>query len=319
MTSSTVNKRDWSSLARKFGLLLVVIVISIIMSVVSDVFLTTGNITNIIRQVSINGILAVGMTFVILTGGIDLSVGSLVAVTSVICGSLLQSGVNTFLVCIIGIAAAVLFSLFNGYLVAYVGFQPFIATLATMTIGRGFALVFSNGKPYTIKVPSFIAIGQGNILGIPTPIIILFIVCIIALIILNMTTFGRYVFAIGGNKSAARLSGVKTRKVEMLVYIFSGICCGVVGLILSARISSGQPTAGEGYELDAIAATAIGGTSMTGGMGALSGTILGFVILGLLSNSMNLMNINSFWQQIVKGFIIILAVFLDMKTKGKNS
>ena len=311
-------KKDIGKIVRDFGLAAVVLLIIIVMSFLSESFLTTNNITNILRQISINGVLAVGMTFVVLTGGIDLSVGSLVAVTSVICGSLLEGEMNTFLVCIIGVAAAMAFGLLNGYLVSYVGFQPFIATLATMTIGRGFVMVYADGKPYIIKDPSFIFIGQGKIAGIPTLVVILLVICMLGIIILNTTTFGRYIFAIGGNKNAARLSGVKTKKIEMLVYLLSGFCCGIVGLMLSARISSGQPTAGEGYELDAIAAVAIGGTSMNGGIGSLRGTILGFLILGLLSNSMNLMNIDSFYQNIVKGIIIILAVFLDMKTKGKQ-
>ncbi len=301
---------------RDFGLLFAIVIIITIMSIISPVFLTSQNIINIIRQISINGILAVGMTCIILTGGIDLSVGSLVAVTSVICGSMLLSGYNVFITCIVGVAVAVAFGLFNGVLVAKVGLQPFIATLATCEIGRGFALAFSNGKPYTITNKAFLKIGKGTILDIPVPIIILVIVVVIGLIVLQRTTFGRYIFAIGGNKNAAKLSGVKTKKVEMMVYVISGICCGIVGLILSARISSGQPTAAEGYELDAIAATAIGGTSMSGGRGGLYGTILGFVIIGLISNSLNLLNVNSFYQQMVKGLIILLAVLLDMKTKG---
>lgn len=311
-------KRDLGKIIRDFGLLFVILFICILMTILKPVFLSSGNILNVLRQISTNGILAVGMTFIILTGGIDLSVGSLVAVTSVISGSLLINGTDVVTACLAGVLAALLFGLLNGYLIAYVGFQPFIATLATSTIGRGFAMVYSNGKPYTIENADFLVIGQGKVLGIPVPIILLVIVCIIGLVVLKCTTFGRYVFAIGGNKYAAKLSGVKTRQVEMFVYIISGICCGIVGLILSARISSGQPTAAEGYELDAIAATAIGGTSMSGGIGGLRGTILGFIIIGLISNSLNLMNVNSFWQQIVKGCIILLAVFLDMKTKGKK-
>ena len=203
-------------------------------------------------------------------------------------------------------------------MISYVGFQPFIATLSTMTIGRGFAQVYSNGKPYTISDPSFKVIGQGNFLGIPVPIILLVIFCVIGMIILTMTTFGRYVFAIGGNIKCGKLSGVRTQRVQRwFMFCFCMRLDG--GSILAARISSGQPTAGESYEMDAIAATAIGGTSMNGGIGSLTGTICGFVILGLLQNSMNLMNINSFWQQIVKGLLIIIAVFLDMRTKGKKN
>lgn len=304
---------------RQFGLVFVVLFIVILMSFLSPVFMTKNNIMNVLRQISMNGILAVGMTFVILTGGIDLSVGSVVGITGVICGSFLEKGMNWGLACLLSLAIALLCGVINGYLIAYVGFQPFIATLSTMTIGRGFALAYSDGKPYTIRDAHFISIGQGSVLGIPVPIILLVLVCLLGLVILNMTTFGRYVFALGGNKSAAKLSGVRTKKMEMMVYVLSSVCACVVGMILAARISSGQPTAGESYEMDAIAATAIGGTSMSGGIGSLSGTILGFVIIGLLSNSMNLMNINSFYQQIVKGLLIIAAVFLDMKSKGKKN
>lgn len=312
-------KQDLTKLLRQFGLLFVILAIVIIMSIVSPVFLKPQNIINIIRQVSINGIIAVGMTCVILTGGIDLSVGSVVAITSVICGSFLAMGINWFVACISGVAISILFGLFNGYMISYVRFQPFIATLASMAIGRGIALAYSNGKPYPIKDPSFIAIGQGYFLGIPIPIILLVIVVAVGLITLKMTTFGRYIFAIGGNENAAKLSGVRTRRVKLAVYVISAICASIVGLILSARISSGQPTAGESYEMDAIAATAIGGTSMNGGLGSLVGTIEGFILLGLMTNSTNLLNINSFYQQIAKGLLIVVAVFLDMKSKGSEN
>lgn len=312
-------KKDMGKILRQFGLVFVALIIIIFMSITSDVFLTSQNIINILRQISINGILAVGMTFVILTGGIDLSVGSVVAITGVIAGSLLKNGTNWFIACLAALVISVICGILNGWLIAYIGFQPFIATLSTMTIGRGFAQVYSDGKPYMISDPAFKKIGQGDFLGIPIPIILLVIFCILGLVILMMTTFGRYVFAIGGNMSAAKLSGVRTQRIQTMVYVFSSICAWMVGLILAARISSGQPTAGESYEMDAIAATAIGGTSMNGGIGSLTGTIIGFIILGLLQNSMNLMNINSFWQQIVKGILIIVAVFLDMRTKGKKN
>lgn len=312
-------KKDMGKIMRQFGLVFVALIIIIFMSITSDVFLTSQNIINILRQISINGILAVGMTFVILTGGIDLSVGSVVGITGVIVGSMLENGTNWVLASLAALVISVICGIINGWLIAYIGFQPFIATLSTMTIGRGFAQVWSDGKPYMISDPAFKQIGQGDFIGIPIPIILLVIFCIIGLVILMMTTFGRYVFAIGGNMSAAKLSGVRTQRIQTMVYVFSSICAWMVGLILAARISSGQPTAGESYEMDAIAATAIGGTSMNGGIGSLTGTIIGFIILGLLQNSMNLMNINSFWQQIVKGILIILAVFLDMRTKGKKN
>lgn len=311
-------KKELGSVLRNFALVFIIIAIIVVMGFVSPVFMTSKNIINIIRQISINGIIAVGMTFVILTGGIDLSVGSVVAITSVIVGSMLQNGSNWLVACIVAILISLAFGAFNGTMIAYVGFQPFIATLATVTMGSGIALAYSDGKPFTISDESFLKIGQGYLGAIPIPIVLLVIVVAIGLIILKTTTFGRYVFAIGGNKNAAKLSGVRTRRVELMVYVISAFCAAIVGLILSARISSGQPTAGEGYELDAIAATAIGGTSMTGGVGSLTGTIFGFVLLGLMTNSMNLLNINSFYQEIVKGILIIIAVFLDMTSKNKK-
>lgn len=313
-----LKKEKFSSL-RSFTLVFVIIGICIIMSFLSSVFFSQANIINILRQISMNGIIAVGMTFVILTGGIDLSVGSVVAMTSVICGYALENGSNWFVACVLAILVSLAFGVFNGVMVAYVGFQPFIATLATCTMGSGMALAFSNGKPYTITDATFKAIGQGYVGIIPIPVIILAVVVIIGMIILKTTTFGRYVFAIGGNKNAAKLSGVRTRRVELMVYVIAAICASIAGMILSARISSGQPTSGEGYELDAIAATAIGGTSMNGGTGSLVGTICGFIILGLMTNSMTLLNINSFYQEIAKGVLIIIAVFIDMSTgKGKK-
>ncbi len=300
---------------RSFALVFVILAIVIVMTFASPVFMTSKNIINIIRQISINGIIAVGMTFVILTGGIDLSVGAVVAITSVIAGYLLEQETYWLVACLAAVSISLIFGAFNGVMVAYVGFQPFIATLATVTMGSGMALAFSDGKPFTIKNEAFLAIGQGYIGAIPIPIILLVFIVAVGLIILKTTTFGRYVFAIGGNKNAAKLSGVRTKRVELMVYVISAFCASIVGLILSARISSGQPTAGEGYELDAIAATAIGGTSMSGGVGSLTGTVFGFMILGLVTNSMNLLNINSFYQQIVKGILIVLAVFLDMYSK----
>jgi len=300
------------------GLVMFILVMVVAMSIVSKVFLTSGNIINILRQVSLNGILAVGLTFVILTGGIDLSVGSLVAVTGVVVGSMLINGYGWLEAVAAGVGISVLFGVFNGAMIAYCGLPPFIATLAGQTIGRGFALVFSDGKPYALTDKDFLNIGKGSALGIPIPIWILLIVCVVAAVVLNKTTYGRHVYAFGGNRNATKLAGVKTRFVEMIVYVISALMAGIVGVILAARISSGQPTAGLGYELDAIAAVAIGGTSMSGGVGTLSGTILGFIIIGVLSNSLTLLNVSSFYQQIVKGAIILIAVLMDMRSKRKE-
>ena len=217
-------KKDMGKILRQFGLIFVALFIILAMSFVSPVFLTSQNITNILRQISLNGILSIGMTFVILTGGIDLSVGSVIAITGVISGSMMASGGNWFVACIVALLCSLICGAINGWLISYVEFQPFIATLSTMTIGRGIALAYSDGKPYTISDPSFINIGQGYVLGIPIPIILLLIFCIAGLVILNMTTFGRYVFAIGGNKNAAKLSGVRTRRIQLAVYVLSSVC-----------------------------------------------------------------------------------------------
>ena len=314
-----MNGRNASDILKRFGLLLVLVLMIIVMSFVSSVFLTTNNIINVLRQVSINGILAVGMTFVILTGGIDLSVGSLVAVTSVIAGKMLIDGCSVFLTLVVSIGASVVFGLFSGVLIAYAGLPPFIATLAAQTIGRGFALVYSDGRPFTIADETYKSIGKGSWIGIPVPIWIMIVVVLIAGIILRYTTFGRHIYAFGGNRNASKLSGLNIRATEMSAYVISAFCAGLAGTILSARISSGQPTAGSGYELDAIAAVAIGGTSMSGGIGHLSGTIIGFIIIGVLSNSLTLLNVSSFYQDIVKGFIIIFAVLMDMQTKRSRN
>ena len=306
-------KKDIGKILRQFGLVFVALFIIVFMSIKSDVFLTSQNIINILRQISINGILAVGMTFVILTGGIDLSVGSVVAITGVIVGSLLQSGTNWFLASLAALVISAICGVFNGWLISYVGFQPFIATLSTMTIGRGFAQVYSNGKPYTISDPSFKVIGQGYFLGIPVPIILLVIFCIIGLVILTMTTFGRYVFAIGGNKRAALVSGVNVKMTEFLVYVISGFCAAFAGLLLSSRIQTGQPAGGEGYELDAITAAVIGGASLSGGKGSVFGSFIGILVVGILTNGLDLLNVSSYYQQIIKGAIILLAVMADRK------
>lgn len=319
MEKTSANPRRAASILKRFGLLLVLVLMVIVMSLVSSVFLTTGNIINVLRQVSINGILAVGMTFVILTGGIDLSVGSVVAVTSVIAGNLLQRGTSLGVTLAASIGAALLFGVFSGVLIAYAGLPPFIATLAAQTIGRGFALVYSDGRPYMIAHETYKAIGKGSWIGIPIPIWIMVLVILIASVVLRYTTFGRHVYAFGGNRNASKLSGLNIRTTEMATYIISSFCAALAGTILSARISSGQPTAGQGYELDAIAAVAIGGTSMSGGIGHLSGTILGFIIIGVLSNSLTLLNVSSFYQDIVKGFIIIFAVLMDLRTKRSGS
>jgi ribose/xylose/arabinose/galactoside ABC-type transport system permease subunit len=311
--------KNIKNLSQRFGLLAVILVICVVMSLVKPVFLSGENILNVLRQVSINGILAIGITFVIMTGGIDLSIGSIVAVTAVLVGSFLEQGHSMVIAVTIGIAGAVVFGIFNGILIAVSGLPPFIATLSSMTIARGVAMVYSSGRNYVILHEKFLAIGKGYTLGIPNPIWILLVVVAIAYIVLNFTVFGRHILAFGGNRQAAKLAGVRINLVEVSAYVISGLLSGIAAIVLVSRTSTGQPIAGTGYELDAIAAAAIGGTSMTGGSGSIGGTVMGFIIIGIMLNSLTLLNVSSFYQQIVKGLIIIVAVMLDMQAKRRLS
>ncbi|MDR2184219.1 MAG: ribose ABC transporter permease [Treponema sp.] len=319
MAFSFTHIKNIRNLLQRFGLLVVILVIVAVMSLIKPVFLSGENILNVLRQVSINGILAVGITFVIMTGGIDLSIGSIVAVTAVLVGSFLEQGHSLVAAITVGMIGAVLFGILNGILISISGLPPFIATLSNMTIARGAAMVYSNGRNYVIMHEKFLQIGKGYALGIPNPIWILLVVCVIAYVLLNYTIFGRHILAFGGNRHAAKLAGVRTKLVEASAYFISGLLSGVAAIVLVSRTSTGQPIAGTGYELDAIAAAAIGGTSMTGGSGSIGGTVMGFIIIGIMLNSLTLLNVSSFYQQIVKGIIIIVAVMLDMQAKRRIS
>ena len=313
-------RKKASEIFKKFGLLFVVLIIMVIMSLVSPVFLTSTNLLNVLRQVSIYGIMATGMTFVIMLGGIDLSVGSIIAVSGVISGSIIVADPNAVLFAVVAaVAGSAVFGLFNGFFVAQFRMPAFVATLATMTIARGFSLVYANGRPYILTSEPFKVIGQGYVLGIPIPVIILLVIVILMYILLHKTTFGRYTYAIGGNENAAVMSGVKVKRVKLIVHTLNSALAGVAGVILASRINSGQPAVGVSYEMDVIAGVVIGGTSLAGGSGTMLGTVLGIVIIGLLKNSLTLLNVSSYWQQIVQGTIILAAVLLDILTKkGKK-
>lgn len=296
---------------RKYGILLVLVAMWAIMLCVSPTFRTMNNAINILRQVSVNGILAIGITFVIMTGGIDLTVGSLVAVAGVICGSIIVANPNNWG---LGIIAALIicciFGAINGFFVAYMGVPAFVATLAGQTIARGFAYVYSDGKPYTMGSKTFSSIGKGM-----SPIIIFLVIFVVCHILLSMTKFGRYIYATGGNIKAAEASGIRVKRILMKVYIMGGLLSGIAGIVLAARTNSGQPAVGTGFETDAIAAAVIGGTSMTGGIGTIPGTLVGILIIGTLNNSLNLLNVSSYYQQIIKGLIILGAVCFDISSK----
>ncbi|WP_420961555.1 ABC transporter permease [Brucella sp. IR073] len=287
------------------------IVVSILMGFASDNFFSVSNILNVLRQVSIVGILAVGMTFVILTGGIDLSVGAVMALAGTMAaGLMVHFGVPGAVGLLAGIAIAVGLGLFNGLLVTWGRMPAIIVTLATMGIARGAGLIYSGGYPIS-GLPSWISwFGVGRIGTIPVPVIAMILVYIIAWILLERTPFGRHVYAIGGNETAAKLSGVKTGRIKLAVYAISGLTAGLASIILTGRLMSGQPNAGVGFELDAIAAVVLGGTAIAGGRGLILGTLIGAVLLGILNNGLNLMGINPYLQEIIRGFIILLAIYI---------
>lgn len=293
------------------GLILLIIVVSIL----NPSFLDLSNLLNLLRQISINGLIAFGMTFIILTGGIDLSVGSILALSSAFIALMITSGVDPIIALIIGVLIGFVLGAVNGLLVTKGNMAPFIATLATMTIFRGLTLVITDGNPITNLGDSYLfqLFGKGYFIGIPVPAVTMIIVFVILLIILQKTTFGRHTYAIGGNEVAAKISGIKVNKIKILIYGISGLMSALAGGILTSRLNSAQPTAGTSYELDAIAAVVLGGTSLTGGKGRIVGTLIGVLIIGVLNNGLNLLGVSSFYQQVVKGVVILIAILIDRK------
>ncbi|HLR67670.1 ABC transporter permease subunit [Virgibacillus alimentarius] len=301
----------------KIGPLIGLIIITIILGLLSDNFFTLNNILNLLRQVSVNALIAFGMTFVILTAGIDLSVGSLLALGSALTAGLLSSGVDPMLSMLIGLLIGLALGAVNGLIITKGKVAPFIATLATMTIFRGATLVYTGGKPITglSDSVSFQMIGKGYVFGVPFPAVIMMIAFVILFFVLRNTVFGRQVYAVGGNEEASILSGIKTDRVKVWVYALTGMLSVLAGIIITSRLNSAQPTAGTMYELDAIAAVVIGGTSLAGGRGRIAGTLVGALIIGVIDNGLNLLNVSSFYQQIVKGGVILLAVLMDRRSE----
>jgi len=287
------------------------IVVSCLMGLASDNFFTVSNIFNVLRQVSIVGILAVGMTFVILTGGIDLSVGAVMAlVGTVTAGLIVNSGLPAGVALPAALVLGLAIGLANGFLVAWGRMPAIIVTLATMGMARGLALIYSGGYPIS-GLPSWISwFGVGRVGMVPVPVIIMVAIYAVAWVLLQRTAFGRHVYALGGNELAAQLSGVKTRRVKLAVYGISGLTSALAAVILSGRLMSGQPNAGIGFELDAIAAVVLGGTAIAGGRGLILGTLIGAVLLGILNNGLNLMGINPYLQDVIKGGIILIAIYI---------
>jgi len=300
---------------RAYGSLLGLVIIGAVLSLLSDRFLTASNLINVARQVSINAIVAAGMTVVIITGGIDLSVGSTIALAG--CAALLAaSGMGDLVGMVAGIGVSALVGLLNGGLVAWGRVPPFIATLATMTVVRGVALVLTNGEPIVKSEGAYLWLGQASIGPIPIPILIMAVVLLGTHWFLARTRWGTYVYAVGGNAEAARLAGISLAGIQVLVYVLAGALSGLAGLVLAARLSSAQPNTGVGFELDAIAAVVLGGTSLMGGEGSIWGTTVGAFIIGVLNNGFNLMNVSPFYQLIAKGAVIVLAVLVDQLVKA---
>lgn len=310
-----MNAEKLKNLAKEMGPLIGLVILFVVIATLNTSFIDPANLKNLLRQVSINALIAFGMTFVILTGGIDLSVGSILALSSALMASMIVKGMNPELAILVAAVIGTGLGLVNGLIISYGKVAPFIATLATMTIYRGSTLVFTNGNPISglTKDSIFHAFGQGYIAEIPVPAIVMLITFFILQIILKKTPLGRHTYAVGGNEKVSFISGIKINKVKIFAYALTGCLCAIAGAILTSRLNSAQPTAGVGYELDAIAAVVLGGTSLSGGKGRISGTLIGALIIGTLNNGLNILNVSSFYQQVVKGIVILLAVLMDRK------
>ncbi|WP_188013230.1 ribose ABC transporter permease [Photobacterium damselae] len=299
--------------------LIALIFLIVVVSFLHPNFFTVDNILNILRQTSVNAIIAVGMTLVILTAGIDLSVGSVLALCGAFAATLIAMEVPVLIAVPTALLAGAILGAISGVIIAKGKVQAFIATLVTMTLLRGVTMVYTDGRPistgFTDVADSFAWFGTGYAMGIPVPIWLMVIVFAAAWYLLNHTRFGRYVYALGGNESATRLSGINVDRVKIGVYAICGFLSALAGIIITSRLSSAQPTAGMGYELDAIAAVVLGGTSLAGGKGRIMGTFIGALIIGFLNNALNLLDVSSYYQMIAKAVVILLAVLVDNKNK----
>ena len=316
--SARVKKGITTYFKENLAILVAFIILCVGLSIATPAFFTKDNILNVLRQVATNSNLAIGLTMAIIIGGIDLSVGAILAFSGLLCASFISDGMNLGLAVLLAFTLGALFGLLNGLIIAYTNMPPFVVTLATQNIARGIVNVYANGQPISARNPVFNFLGVGYFLGIPLPVIYSFVLLAVMILILGRSKFGRQLYAVGGNEEAARFSGINIKKVKIIVYTLCGALASFSGIILAARMYSGQPTAGDGFELDAIAASVLGGVSFSGGVGKLGGTIIGVLVLGVLTNGLNLLNINSFWQYIIKGIIILLAVYLDILKKRRE-
>ncbi|MDD5017734.1 MAG: hypothetical protein PHO15_06530 [Eubacteriales bacterium] len=331
-TTKTKKRRfEIKTIVNKYAMFVILIILITIFGIASPHFLTGANFINILTSESSRGLLALGVAFCIVTRGIDLSLGSLIAVSSVFTAALVQkltysaliipnlTYIPAWVAVLVGLAVGTAFGLMNGLLVAYTKIHPFIATLGSMTMARGFALLFTNAYPVPMLREDFTIIGQGSILGfLPNIVFVFLMVAIIANILLNHTRFGKNLFAIGGNVDAARASGIKVERNLVMTYCWSALCAALAGVMMTARAASGNATLGEGYELDGIAAATIGGVSQTGGVGSIVGVIGGILVLGVINNGLLILGVSSYLQRIIKGAIIIIAVVFDMRKVARK-
>jgi ribose transport system permease protein len=317
---STGQRNPFLEIVRSnLGIMIVIVIIGLILSFLSPVFLSPNNLRTVLLEISTNTYIALGMTLVMILGGIDLSVGSIVAMSGTLTvGFMVLNHQPMWLAAMLGLGMGAAIGLINGLIVAFFKIPSFIVTLGMLNVARGVAYVYSGGRSTRMMNPAFTSVGSGFLWVLPLPVLYMVVLIVVFVVALNLTKFGTYVYAIGGNRESARLSGVPIKKVEILTFTISGVLAAFAGLVLSARMFSGQPSVGIGYELDAIAACVLGGVSMAGGIGRISGTIFGAIVIGIISNGLNLVNVSSFWQLIVKGIIILIAVIIDSQ-KGNQS
>ena len=306
-------------LRHNLGIMLVLLLLVVLLSALSPVFLTPNNLLTVLKQISHNMCLALGMTLVIILGGIDLSVGALVAmIGTVTVGLIVNQGVPIFVGILMGLFLGIICGAINGGFVAFFKFPAFIVTLSMMNIARGVAYIYCGGKTTRIMDERFVKIGTGSLGLVPVPVIYMLVMIVIFSILLNKTKFGTYIYAIGGNREAARLSGVPIKLTEIAVFTIAGFMASFAGIVLAARMYSGQPSVGDGHELNAIAACVLGGISMSGGVGRIGGTVMGVLVMGVINNGLNLLNVSTYWQYVAKGAIILIAVMVDwMKQRSK--
>ena len=301
---------------RNTSLVLFLVIIWVVLASVSTYFFRTDNVVLVLRQSTTVGIMGIGMTIVIISGGIDLSVGAVAALSAMVAGILLMKMRLPFFVALVGsLGVGALFGVVNGLLVSRFRLQPMVVTLGTMSIARGLTLISTSGRPIFVLNSTMMALGNGRLLGVPIQVYVVLGLFLIGLVVLNLTYFGRYIYSIGGNEEATRLSGIRVQRYKVFIYVITGLCASMVGIVLVGLLGASEPTTGLGLELDAIAVSAIGGTSLMGGIGGLGGTMLGALLIGTLKNGLTILNIVSYYQQILIGVVIIMAVLIDSLRK----